>query len=90
MLRLNALVSIDQGEYSDCLVTKEWTPLEPGEIEHKYYCLNPAPGGTGPGLVFIEELKGKTLNVEFIGSSLPGVFPGDSDLNFPADALGCS
>ena len=36
-----------------------WTPLEPGEIEHKYY----APG---VGLVFIEELKGKTVEVELV------------------------
>lgn len=89
VLRLNASVSIELGEFSDCLITKEWTPLDPGEIEHKYYCLTPASGGIGPGLVFIEELKGKTLNVELI-DSLPGVFPGDNDANFPADALGCN
>ena len=38
---------------------KEWTPLAPGEIEYKYY----APG---VGLVFIEELKGKTVRVELV------------------------
>ena len=86
VLRLNASVSIDFGDFGNCLVTKEWTPLEPGEVEHKYYCLNPA----GSGLVFIEELKGKTLYVEFIGSDLPGNFPGDGDVNFPAVALGCN
>ncbi|MHC4117599.1 MAG: hypothetical protein ACYSWO_08840 [Planctomycetota bacterium] len=59
VLRLNAKVSIDLDDYDDCLKTKEWTPLEPGEIEHKYY----APG---VGLVFIEELKGKTVEVELI------------------------
>jgi hypothetical protein len=57
VMRLNAKVSIDLDDYEDCLKTKEWTPLEPGEIEHKYY----APG---VGLVFIEELKGKTVKVE--------------------------
>ena len=88
VLRLNASVSIDLGEFSNCLVTKEWTPLEPGEIEHKYYC-DPAPDGTGPGLVFIEELKGKNLYVELI-DSLPGDFPGDNGVKFPADALGCN
>ena len=55
-------------------------------MEHKYYCLTPA----GSGLVFIEELKGKTLYVEYIGANLPGVFPGDGDTNFPATALGCN
>lgn len=59
VLKLNSTVSIDLGEFEDCLKTKEWTPLEPGEIEHKFY----APG---VGLVFIEELKGKTVEVELI------------------------
>ncbi len=59
VLRLNASVSIDYGDYEDCLKTKEWTPLEPGAIEHKYY----APG---VGLVYIEELKEKTVEVELI------------------------
>lgn len=59
VLRFNASVSVEYGDYDDCLKTKEWTPLAPGEIEHKYY----APG---IGLVFIEELKGKTVKVELI------------------------
>jgi len=59
VLRLNASVSVEYGDFEDCLKTKEWTSLEPGEIEHKYY----APG---IGLVFIEELKEKTLRVELI------------------------
>lgn len=40
----------------NCMKTKEWTPLEPGAIEHKYYCAG--------DLVLIEELKGKTVEVE--------------------------
>jgi hypothetical protein len=59
VLRLNAKVSVEYGDFDDCLKTKEWTPLERGEIEHKYY----APG---LGLVFIEELKGKTVRVELV------------------------
>ena len=39
-----------------CMKTKEWTPLEPGEVEHKYYC--------DGELVLIAELKGKTKYVE--------------------------
>ena len=35
----------------ECLKTKEWTPLEPGAIEHKYYC-------PGEGLVLIEATSG--------------------------------
>ena len=59
VLRLNTTVSTELDDYEDCLVTKEWTPLEPGNVEHKYY----APG---VGLVYIEELKEKTVNVELV------------------------
>jgi hypothetical protein len=59
VLRLGVSVSIDYGDFDDCLKTKEWTPLERGVIEHKYY----APG---VGLVFIDELKEKTVKVELI------------------------
>jgi len=38
--------------FVNCMVIEEWTNLEPGNIEHKYY----APGA---GLVYIEELKEK-------------------------------
>ena len=33
--------------------------LEPGNVEHKYYT-------PGVGLVYIEELKEKTVNVELV------------------------
>lgn len=59
VLKLNASVSVEYGNFEDCLKTKEWTALEPGEIEHKYYAPN-------VGLVFIEELKGKTVRVELV------------------------
>lgn len=57
VLRLNGDVS----DYcdNDCLVTKEWTKLDPGNVEHKYY----APG---VGLVYIEELKEKTVIFELV------------------------
>ena len=64
VLRLNAKVSVEYGDFKKCLKTKEWTPLEPGNIEHKYY----APG---TGLVLIEELKGKTVRVELISITPP-------------------
>ena len=59
VLRLNAKVSVDYGDFKNCLKTKEWTRLEPGNIEHKYYA-------RGTGLVLIEELKEKTVRVELI------------------------
>jgi hypothetical protein len=82
VLRVNARVSIDAGDFSNCVKTKEWTPLAPGEIEHKFYCFDEQ--GNSAGLVLIEELKGKTVRVEFIGDSLPAAFPGEFPASFPA------
>lgn len=59
VLALNASVSVEYGDYEGCLKAKEWTQLDTGHVEHKYY----APG---IGLVFIEELKGKTVLVELV------------------------
>jgi len=75
VLRLNASVEIELGAFEDCLVTKEYTALSPGEVEHKFYC-RLSQGGFG--LTRVDELKGKTRRVEYIGDSLPaGDFPGD-------------
>jgi hypothetical protein len=49
VLRLNARVSIDFGDFENCLMTREWTPIEPGEIEHKFYCPSAATGNVYPG-----------------------------------------
>jgi len=81
VLRLNGKVSIEYGDFDGCLITREWTPLAPGEIEHKHYC--PQAGNPGPGLVFIEELKGKTVYVEFIGADLSLGAPGEN-IAYPA------
>jgi len=59
VLRLNASVSVAYGDFEDCLKTKEWTPLDRGVVEHKYY----APG---VGLVLVTELKGKSVRVELV------------------------
>jgi hypothetical protein len=59
VLRLNGSVSVECGDFEDCLVTKEWNPLERGAIEHKYY----APG---VGLVLVEELKGGKTRIELV------------------------
>lgn len=73
VLKLNARVSIEFGDYAHCLKTKEYTPLEPGSIEHKYYC-RLSEGGFG--LMLIKGRHGKTVRVEYIGTALPaGTFP---------------
>jgi hypothetical protein len=71
VLNLNVTVELESfGPFTDCLKTKEWTPLERGHVEHKFYC------PVGGGLMLINELHGKTVRVEYIGDSLPeGDFP---------------
>ena len=71
VLKLAVTVELESfGPFTDCLKTKEWTPLERGHIEHKFYC------PTGGGLMLINEKHGKTVRVEFIGQDLPdGDFP---------------
>ena len=45
---------------TDALVTKEWTPLEPGAVERKYYV-------AGVGLVLVEEFHGgRTVREELV------------------------
>lgn len=56
-------ITIDDRE---CMKTKEWTPLEPGAVEHKWYCSD----GESGELTLIEELKGKTLIVELIDTNI--------------------
>lgn len=71
VLNLNVTVELESfGPFTDCLKTKEWTPLERGHVEHKFYC------PVGGGLMLINELHGKTVRVEYIGDTLPvGDFP---------------
>jgi len=73
ILKLSTTVELESfGPYADCLKTKEWTSLDRGNIEHKFYC------PSGGGLMLINELRGKTLRVEYIGQTLPdGTYPSD-------------
>lgn len=38
VVRLNASVETPYGSFVGCLETMDWTPLEPGVREHKFYC----------------------------------------------------
>jgi len=58
VISLSATVSIDYGDFTDCLQTFETTALEPDALEYKYY----APG---LGLVLIEELD-EEFEVDFV------------------------
>jgi hypothetical protein len=37
VLALNGSAKVPYGSFDHSLVTKEWSPLEPGVAEHKYY-----------------------------------------------------
>jgi hypothetical protein len=59
VLSLNESVSVPYGSFENCLKTKDWTPLEPDVVEHKYYAL-------GVGVVLEVMVKGETQRVELV------------------------
>jgi len=66
VLQVNARVNltfdneISPDEYEDCVKTKEWSPLELGVVEHKYY-------GNGL-LLLVNELQGGTVRTELVAA----------------------
>jgi len=60
----------------ECLKAKEWSPLEPGHIEHKFYCHDGGPPGA---LLLINELQGKTVVVDLVATGVPS--PGAASAN---------
>ena len=52
VLSLSQTVSVPYGTYTNCLQTAEWTPLEPGIVEHKYYA-------AGIGMLKAEAVEGE-------------------------------
>ena len=52
VLSLDESVTVPYGSFDGCLKTKEWTPLQPGVVEHKYYA-------RGVGMVSAEAIKGE-------------------------------
>ena len=51
--------TVPYSSYTDLLVTKEWTPLEPGVAEHKLYA-------KGVGLVATQVVEGGSGGVELV------------------------
>jgi hypothetical protein len=43
VVRLDGTVSVPFGEFTDVVVIKEWTPLEPDVVEEKYYATGIGP-----------------------------------------------
>ncbi len=59
VLRLNAMASVPYGDFDNCVETKEWSPLEKGVVEQKFY----APG---VGQVLGVEHQGKAVRQELV------------------------
>lgn len=59
VVSLDAAVSVKAGSYEGCLKTREWTPLESGVSEFKYY----APG---VGLVLETNSADESMRIELI------------------------
>jgi len=59
VLSLSASVIVPLGSYSDVQLTKEWTPLEPKVIDHKYYV-------PGVGLVKEATAKGPRESLDLV------------------------
>ncbi len=62
---LNESVEVPYGSFTNCLKTKDWTPLEPDVVAYKYYC--PEVGNTAleletdpDGMVSVELIEIKT------------------------------
>jgi hypothetical protein len=51
VLSLHASAHVPYGSFARAMLTKEWTPLEPGTIDHKYYV-------RGIGTVLEQTVKG--------------------------------
>ncbi len=52
-------ITVPYGSFSDCIVTEDWTPLEPGYMEQKTYC-------SGVGTVKNEYVQGGSGSQELI------------------------
>lgn len=64
VISLTESVTIAYGAYENVLVTKEWTPLEPGKAENKYYA-------AGVGLMLEEVVEGGEGRIELIEFTTP-------------------
>ncbi len=63
-INLSGSASVPYGSFKDCLVTEDWTSLEPGVLMNKYY----APG-VGP--VKEDMVKGGSERLELVSISAP-------------------
>jgi hypothetical protein len=65
VVALAATVHVPWGSSTHALLTKEWTPLEPGVVDHKYYV-------RGVGTVLEQTVKGGSERNELVSFSNGG------------------
>lgn len=65
VLALNEPVGIGLGDYQDCIKIKDWNPLEPDVVEHKFYSQEVG------NLVLEMKVTGKSEKVELIEFKAP-------------------
>lgn len=66
VLSLTESVTIELGSYANCLQTKDWTPLEPEVVEHKFYSKD-------VGNVILEKkVAGESGQLELVEMRIPG------------------
>ena len=65
VLKLNGSAKVPYESFDHVLVTKEWTPLEPGVAEHKYYA-------AGVGDIKEVTVKGPSETLELVGVNHSG------------------
>ncbi len=74
VLALNEKVSVPYGTFENCLKTKDYTLLDPQNVENKYYC--PTAGGLTLTIKVSsgekDGLMSKTINSDFVGLSANG------------------
>jgi hypothetical protein len=64
VLSTNDSASVPTGEYRDVVKIKDFTPLEPGLVEHKYFA-------RGVGVVLEVQVRGGNDRVELIEYTTP-------------------
>jgi hypothetical protein len=64
VLSLSAPVTVPLGSYSNAQLTREWTPLEPNVVDHKYY-------GRGIGLLREATAKGPRESLVLVRVTTP-------------------
>ncbi|HEX6135966.1 MAG TPA: hypothetical protein VFZ24_18480 [Longimicrobiales bacterium] len=68
VLHAGLTVSVPAGTFANCIETMDWTPLEPGSREHKFYC-------AGYGMVLEVQSQGGRIRNELVGyAGLPVEF----------------